>query len=164
MARSRALLVPVALALAACGGDEAPPPEAAPAGSMTLTSPAFAEGDTVPVRFTCDGEDVSPPLEWSGVPAEASELTLTLSDPDAPGGTFVHWAVSGIDPASTGVAEGGVPAAGTEQPNGFGGTGYGGPCPPEGDSPHRYVFTIAAQDDSGTALAAGELSASYGRS
>jgi Raf kinase inhibitor-like YbhB/YbcL family protein len=129
---------------------------------MELTSPAFSEGDTLDVRFTCDGEDLSPPLAWSDVPEATSELRLSLTDPDAPSGTFTHWLVTGIDPAAAGVGQGAVPEGGTEQPNDFGHAAYGGPCPPKG-APHRYVFTIEALDDVGIVLAAGELTTTYGR-
>ena len=129
---------------------------------MELTSPAFSEGDTLDGRFTCDGEDLSPPLAWSDVPEGTSELRLSVTDPDAPSGTFTHWLVTGIDPAAPGVGQGAVPPGGTEQPNSFGDAAFGGPCPPKG-APHRYVFTIEALDDVGIVLAAGELTATYGR-
>ena len=130
---------------------------------MEITSPAFSEGDTVPVRFTCDGDDVSPPLAWSGVPEGTSELRLSLTDPDAPSGTFTHWLVTGIDPASTGVDEGHVPTGGTEQENGFGDAAYGGPCPPPGRGAHRYVFAIEALDAAGNVLGSAEITTAYGR-
>ena len=129
---------------------------------MELTSPAFSEGDTLDVRFTCDGEDLSPPLAWSDVPEGTSELRLSVTDPDAPSGTFTHWLVTGIDPAAAGVGQGAVPPGGTEQPNSFGDAAYGGPCPPKG-APHRYVFTIESLDEVGIVLAAAELMTTYGR-
>ena len=129
---------------------------------MEIRSSAFAEGDTVPVRFTCDGDDVSPPLDWSGVPEGTAELRLTLTDPDAPGGTFTHWSVAGIDPSSSGVGEGSLPAGGTEQRNDFGSAAYGGPCPPRGRGPHRYVFTIDALDADGAALGSATLRTTFG--
>jgi Raf kinase inhibitor-like YbhB/YbcL family protein len=129
---------------------------------MKLESPAFSEGDTLDPRFTCDGENLSPPLTWSGVPEGASELRLGVTDPDAPSGSFTHWMVSGIDPSAPGVGQGAVPAGGTEEPNGFGDAAYGGPCPPKG-APHRYVFTIEALDDAGIVLASAELTSTYGR-
>ncbi|TDC75541.1 YbhB/YbcL family Raf kinase inhibitor-like protein, partial [Actinomadura sp. 7K507] len=88
--------------------------------------------------------DASPEVRWSGVPAACLELVLTCEDPDAPGGTFVHWALAGIPPERDGLG------AGEERPriakgrNGFGENGYGGPQPPAGDPPHRYVFTLYA--------------------
>jgi Raf kinase inhibitor-like YbhB/YbcL family protein len=122
------------LALAGCGGGEQPsgaPPKAEE--SMELTSPAFDEGGTIPTKYTCSGEELSPPLEWSGAPKEARELTLLVEDPDA--GNFVHWKLLGLPPAASAVEEGTDPDKDS---------GWEGPCPPEGDDPHRYVFTIYA--------------------
>jgi Raf kinase inhibitor-like YbhB/YbcL family protein len=119
------------------------PPPAAP-DRIRLTSPAFAPNAPIPARFTCDGDGVSPPLEWSGVPEGTRSLALLMEDPDAPDGTFVHWALYGIAPATTGLRQGAVPADAREGENSFGDEGYGGPCPPEGDEAHRYVFTIYA--------------------
>jgi Raf kinase inhibitor-like YbhB/YbcL family protein len=129
---------------------------------LKIESSAFSEGDTVPVEFTCDGDNVSPPLTWSGVPEDAAELRLSLKDPDAPRGTFTHWSVGGIDPSSSEVARGTVPAGGTEERNSFGEAGYGGPCPPSGAT-HRYVFTVEAVDARGEVLASAELTTTYGR-
>jgi Raf kinase inhibitor-like YbhB/YbcL family protein len=109
-----------------------------------LTTSAFAPGEGIPSRHTCEGEDVSPALAWSGVPDGTRSLALVVSDPDAPGGTFFHWLAWGIDPAANGLGEGeAAPAEGT---NDFGSTGYGGPCPPRGHGPHRYVFRLCALD------------------
>lgn len=110
--------------------------------TIQLTSAAFAEGGTIPRRYTCDGEDRPPPLTWSGLPEGTVELALVVDDPDAPRGTFVHWVVWGLDPAAGGLVEGEVRAR--QGRNGFGNQGYGGPCPPKGDEPHRYVFTLFA--------------------
>jgi Raf kinase inhibitor-like YbhB/YbcL family protein len=112
-------------------------------GSMRLTSPAVETDGKLPAQFTCDGEDVSPPLEWSGIPGDAAELVLHLRDPDAPGGTFTHWIVYGIDPAVTGLEQGSVPEGAREGATNFGRNGYGGPCPPAGPA-HRYIFTLLA--------------------
>jgi Raf kinase inhibitor-like YbhB/YbcL family protein len=128
-----------------------------------ITSPAFSEGDTVPIQFTCDGDDVSPPVSWSGVPEDAKELRISLRDPDAPSGTFTHWLVSGIDPSSSNVGRGMVPAGGKEEMNSFGETGYGGPCPPRGDDPHRYVLVVEALGATGDILASAELTTTFGR-
>ena len=128
-----------------------------------VESSAFSEGDTVPIHFTCDGENVSPPLRWSGTPEDATELRISLRDPDAPGGTFTHWLVSGIDPSSSDIGQGDVPVGGTEEVNSFGERAYGGPCPPPGDDPHRYVFTIEALDSAGNVLASADLTTTYGR-
>jgi Raf kinase inhibitor-like YbhB/YbcL family protein len=154
--------------LVACGGGAAEPtptPPSSPLPSVTrivLESPAFEEGTPIPAAFTCDGEDVSPPLRWSGVPEEAASLTLTLYDPEAPGGGFLHWHVTGIDPVTRAVARGEAPP-GEEQTNGFGETGYGGPCPPEGDPPHNYRFILEALGPDGTVIGAGTLTGRYGR-
>jgi hypothetical protein len=137
-----------ALAGLACGcGDqtvEGPPPEA-PA-TIRVTSTAFAEGEAIPREYTCDGDDVSPPLEWDGVPADARALALVVEDPDAPGGTFVHWTLLDLPAGSSGLGSGERPAGASEAKSSFGDRGYGGPCPPEGDAPHRYVFLVYALD------------------
>jgi Raf kinase inhibitor-like YbhB/YbcL family protein len=170
--------------LAGCGGgdDEAVvtgPPPSAP-DEIRLTSPAFEQDGTIPERFTCDGEDTSPPLEWSGVSKEAAEFALLVEDPDAPGATFVHWLLLGIDRATRGLAEGETPPGAEEAKTSFGDEGYGGPCPPEGDDPHRYVFTLYALQGpldvdadaspaevraaiGEAALARGQLTGRYGR-
>ena len=95
-------------------------------------------------RHGCDGEDLSPPLDWSGVPAEARSLALIVDDPDAPSGTFTHWLAWGIDPAASGLDE--DERAPVEGRNDFGATGYRGPCPPPGHGRHRYVFRLHALD------------------
>ena len=132
------LLVGIA---AGCGG-RAPSvktPEAA--ATMTVTSSAFGDGGDIPRRHTCDGENLSPPLAFGGVPSGTGELALLVEDPDAPGGTFVHWVAWGIDGTRPVLAEGEAPAgSGT---NDFGRAGYGGPCPPRGPA-HRYVVTVFA--------------------
>ena len=120
---------------------------------LELRSTAFAEGAPIPVRHTCEGADVSPPLAWSELPAGTVSLAILVDDPDAPGGTFTHWLAWGIDPVPGILAEGAAPPG--EGRNGFGGRGYRGPCPPRGDGPHRYVFRMFALDaplqlDSGT--------------
>jgi Raf kinase inhibitor-like YbhB/YbcL family protein len=115
-------------------------------GGIELRSPAFADRAPIPKRFSRLGGNVSPPLEWSGVPPAAVELVLLCEDPDAPSGTFVHWVVTGIDPGATGVAEGGTPQGGTAYRNGFGEQGWSGPQPPPGN-PHRYLFRLFAVDE-----------------
>jgi Raf kinase inhibitor-like YbhB/YbcL family protein len=154
----------VAILLAACDGDADVAQEPGEGGAMfEVESSAFSEGDTVPRQFTCDGENVSPPLRWSGTPEDATELRISLRDPDAPGGTFTHWLITRIDPSSSDIGQGTVPAGGTEEVNSFGERGYGGPCPPPGDDPHRYVFTVEALDSAGNVLASAELTTTYGR-
>ncbi len=91
---------------------------------------------------------MSPPLIWSGVPEGTLELVLLCEDPDAPGGSFLHWLVTGIDPRSSGVAEGERPPGGQEWPNGFGRLGWGRPMPPPGHGAHRYVFRLWAVSES----------------
>jgi Raf kinase inhibitor-like YbhB/YbcL family protein len=106
---------------------------------MDLTSPDFDEGQEIPKRHTCDGDNAPPELRWSGVPSDVVELALTCEDPDAPSGVFVHWVAWAIPP-SAGRLTGG--AGGVQGRNGFGKEGYGGPCPPPGHGPHRYQFTL----------------------
>ena len=110
---------------------------------LEISSDAFSDGGPIPQRHTCEGENISPPLAWSA-PPEARSMALILDDPDAPSGTFVHWLAWGIDPGAGGLAEG--QAAPVEGTNGFGDTGYGGPCPPPGHGPHRYFFRLHALD------------------
>jgi Raf kinase inhibitor-like YbhB/YbcL family protein len=117
-----------------------------------LTSAAFRHGEPIPRRHTCEGEDVSPALAWSGIPPEARSLAVIVDDPDAPGGTFTHWLAWRIDPTAGELAEG--QAAPVEGGNDFGSTGYRGPCPPPGHGPHRYFFRLYALD-SELELAAG---------
>lgn len=131
---------------------------------MEIESPSLEEGEIVPVEFTCDGEEVSPPLSWSEAPEGTDSLTLVVDDPDAPGDTFVHWLVSGIPPDVTEVGRGEVPRGGTEQPNSGGRTSYVGPCPPEGDPPHRYRFMIRAIGPGGAVVGGATITARYGRS
>ena len=172
----RGVAVAVLILTAACGGEEAPEPQGQSppaatgeeAAEIRVTSALFATGGTIPVESTCDGENVSPPLAWTGVPEGAAELHLILEDPDAPGGTFTHWNVTGIPsaPDQTGwqyVPRGSVPEGGTEQPNDLGDGPYGGPCPPPGDEPHRYMFIVRALDEAGDVLAEGVLTGTYGR-
>lgn len=115
---------------------------------LTLSSPMLTVGGEVPDRFTCLGEDLSPPLDWAGAPDGTRSLALTLRDPDAPHGTFTHWLVYALPADSLGLSEGVTPNP--QLPNGayqgtnsFGKIGYGGPCPPPGPA-HRYVFTLYA--------------------
>jgi Raf kinase inhibitor-like YbhB/YbcL family protein len=114
---------------------------------MDLTSPNFEEGGRIPREHTCDGDDAPPELLWSGVPSSVVELALTCEDPDAHGGTFVHWAAWGIDPSSGRLPLGDGSGIRYGR-NGFGNSGYGGPCPPPGDGPHHYEFTLYALDQS----------------
>jgi len=109
---------------------------------VQLTSPAFAEGEPIPARHTCDGDDVSPVLAWSGAPDGTVGLALCLDDPDAGRYPFTHWLAWGLPPEG-GLGEGDpAPAEGR---NDFGAPGYRGPCPPPGKA-HRYVLTLYALD------------------
>ena len=102
---------------------------------------AWPDGAEIPVRHTCQGDDVAPALSWANVPPDAVELAVTVVDLDAAG--FVHWIVYGIDPQVTGLVENELPPPGLEWVNSFGAPTWGGPCPPL-DEPHRYQFTVHA--------------------
>lgn len=111
---------------------------------MKITSPAFKNNEFIPPQYTCDGQDVNPPLAISEVPENAQSLVLIMDDPDAPAGTWVHWTVWNIDPKTTEIAENSVPPGAIEGMTDFGRSGYGGPCPPSGS--HRYFFKLYALD------------------
>jgi Raf kinase inhibitor-like YbhB/YbcL family protein len=117
--------------------------------TIKVMSTAFSEGGIIPKQYTCDGKDVSPPLTWSGVPDGAKSIALICDDPDAPGGTWVHWVLFNLPPKTEGLAEG-VASSKTIENGGKHGTndfrkfGYGGPCPPGGT--HRYYFKVYALD------------------
>jgi Raf kinase inhibitor-like YbhB/YbcL family protein len=116
---------------------------------MEITSSAFGSGEMIPAKYTCDGADFSPSLEWSGSPAGTKSLALVCDDPDAPMGTWVHWVIYDIPPSATMLAEGitrekDLPGGGTQGINDFRKIGYGGPCPPGGT--HRYFFRLYALD------------------
>lgn len=124
------------------------------AQNMTLTSSAFANGTAIPAIFTCSGQDISPPLSWSGAPAGTQSLALTVIDPDAPVKPFVHWLIFNL-PASTSSLAQGVPPSkngpdgSLQGRNDFNAEGYRGPCPPPGPA-HHYHFTVYALDRSVT--------------
>lgn len=115
--------------------------------AFNVKSPDFSEGQTIPKKFTCEGEDLSPELDWADVPQGTKSLALICEDPDAPMGTFIHWVVYDI-PANLNKLEKGVKLAGGIKTGitGFGKTGYGGPCPPKGHGTHRYFFILRALD------------------
>ena len=142
--------------------------------SIIVTSSAFEEGGSIPRRHTCDADDVSPPLAWTGAPDGAAAFAVIVDDPDARG--WVHWIVADIPAETASVAEGESP--GTDGRNDFGRNGWGGPCPPSGS--HRYSFEVVALSDrlglpagfsadelraamEGKVLASGRLTASYRR-
>jgi Raf kinase inhibitor-like YbhB/YbcL family protein len=109
--------------------------------TVRLTSPAFGEGQPIPRPYTCDGEDRIPPLAWEGLNPYAREVALVVEDPGAPRRPFVHWVVWGLPPFAR--LDGGRLPEGTRQGrNGYGRRAWDGPCPPRGDPPHKYVFTL----------------------
>lgn len=118
---------------------------------LALTSKAFANGDLIPRKYTCDGDNLSPPLSWSGLPAGVKSLLLSCRDPDAPNGTFQHWVAYNIPAEFAGLDEG-VPRASQSLPftqaiNDFCREGYDGPCPPHAHGRHHYHFRLAALRD-----------------
>jgi Raf kinase inhibitor-like YbhB/YbcL family protein len=143
---------------------------------LTVTSPAFENSKNIPSKYTCDGNDVNPPLNIEGIPKEAKSMVLIVEDPDAPMGLWIHWVVWNIPPTST-IKENSAP--GTQGLNTSGKRAYGGPCPPSGT--HRYFFRVYALDTvldlgsnsekenveeaiQGHALAKGEIIGLYRRS
>jgi Raf kinase inhibitor-like YbhB/YbcL family protein len=126
-------LVLVGIGLAACQADMNDV-------RMTLTSEAFADGEAIPSKHTCDGEDVSPPLAWSGAPDGTGAFAVIVRDPDSAG--FVHWVLADIPRDTTSLDEGSGDSAGIPGQTDFGRVGWNGPCPPSGE--HRYVFTLYA--------------------
>lgn len=144
-----ALVCVVTTLVAGCGGGNG----TAPSGSdpvavsdslepMRLSSPAFEDGAMIPIRYTCDGDDVSPPLHIDDTPSGTVTIGLLVDDPDAPGETWIHWLAFDIAPTSE-IAED-VGSLGTAGVNSWGDPGYGGPCPPSGT--HRYVHHVFALD------------------
>jgi len=130
---------------------------AGPASAFEISSPAVGAGNTVPIKYTangfgCSGLNLSLPLEWKDVPADAKSLALTMFDPDAPTGSgFWHWLVVNLPPSTAGLPEGAGEVGNAKLPTGSvqargdaGVSGYFGPCPPEGDPPHHYIITIFA--------------------
>jgi Raf kinase inhibitor-like YbhB/YbcL family protein len=126
--------------LAACSPAEPDSNQEAEVTTMLLTSGSFDDGGTIPSRHTCDEADISPPLAWSDVPDGTQSFALIVEDPDARG--FVHWLLINVPGATRELPEGEGDAIGTPEPNDFGRSGWGGPCPPSGQ--HRYVFTLYA--------------------
>lgn len=137
--RRLSLAVALTVALGACASGVTPSPSAGLA-TLALRSPAFADGATIPVQYTCDGDDVSPPLAWEGVPDGVAAFALIVQDPDA--GGFVHWVLTDIPEDLGGLPEGQGDAIGAPAATSFGRPGWGGPCPPSGE--HHYVFTLLA--------------------
>jgi Raf kinase inhibitor-like YbhB/YbcL family protein len=114
------------------------------AGDFRIASPDFTDGASIPARFTCEGQNISPALAIIGAPATAKSLVLIVDDPDAPGGTFTHWLVWNIPPATSRIPSDAAPSAARVGTDDFGTLGYSGPCPPSGT--HRYFFRLSALD------------------
>jgi len=117
---------------------------------MELKSTAFQDGERIPAKYTCEGQDISPPLTWNGIPEQTQSLALIMDDPDAPGGIFTHWVIFNMPPDSRQLpqavaTQSQLPSGALQGKNDFGRLGYGGPCPPPG-YPHRYRFTLYALD------------------
>ena len=193
MLGSRRLLAGTILlgALAACGGGaiSKPLPTPAPVSGSTpvplaLSTGAFPDAGEIPVRYSCDGDDISPDLSWNAAPTGTETFTVIMDDPDAPGGTWVHWMAFNIPGDKLGLSENQpkadrMPGGGLHGKNSWGNSEYGGPCPPGGPG-HTYRFFLYAVDTSldlpagasrqqvgealsGHVLAEGRLAAIYGR-
>jgi Raf kinase inhibitor-like YbhB/YbcL family protein len=148
-------IFPLALlltALAGCGAAKDQPMNQTVA-RFALTSTDIGDGKPIPQAFTCDAAGQSPQLSWGEPPAGTKSLALVMDDPDAPGGTFRHWGAYDIPPL-TRTIERGQPV-GRQAINGFGESGYGGPCPPKGHGTHHYRFKLYALDVAGLTLPAG---------
>lgn len=110
---------------------------------MELTSPEFENGEMIPARYTCDDENISPPFEIIDIPEGTKSFVLTMTDPDAPNGAFIHWTVWNISPITTYIEEDSPPPEAVQGKTSSGKTGYSGPCPPRGET-HRYFFNLYA--------------------
>ena len=175
----------VTLTIAGCGSSGAPSEETGTAEigttPLAVASPNMQNGGVIPKQFTCDGAGTRPSLSWAGVPAKAMEVAILVGDPDAPGGTFVHWTMWGLQPTSRGqIGSGALPAGAIQGANSARRVGWTPPCPPKGDKPHHYIFGVyalrkrlgfkAGEDPArvvpavrAAAIASGSLTASYGR-
>lgn len=122
-----------------------PTPKATSISKMKLASAAFSENQMIPQKYTCDGDNLSPPLTISEIPENTQSLVLIMDDPDAPSRTFVHWTMWNIDPSTREIPERSVPSGAVQGLTDFGSKGYGGPCPPSGT--HRYIFKLYALDE-----------------
>jgi hypothetical protein len=129
--------------LAACGDESVTPPAPDAPASITVTSRTFAEGRPIPADNTCRGAGEPPALAWTGVPPAATSLALVVDDPDAPGGTYVHWVLYDLQPKD-GTLAGPAPSGAREAANSDGDEGWTPPCPPSGT--HHYRFTVYALD------------------
>lgn len=136
----RTLILTLMAALPAAALADPPKPAAPP---LDVTSTAFQNNAAIPTEYTCEGTGAAPPLTWSRVPTAAKSIAILVEDPDAPGGTFTHWLVTGIPPTTTSLS-GELPAGAMASKNGKGAMGYAAPCPPSGR--HRYRFDVFALD------------------
>lgn len=112
--------------------------------ALTVSTTAFAPGETIPLQHTCSGADQSPPITWTGAPPDTTSFAVVVDDPDAPGGTWVHWTTWNLPATTTGLAAGA--ALGVQGVTSWGSTGWKGPCPPKGSGAHRYFFRVYALD------------------
>ena len=147
--RAALALALIMLLVTAC---QTPAVDTSNAVQFKLSSPAFQDSGLIPQKFTCQGDNVSPELNWNEAPANTKSFALIMDDPDAPGGTFTHWVLFDIPAATKQLAEG-QPPIGTGGNNGLSQTGYMGPCPPSGI--HRYYFRLYALDAPSLNLKAG---------
>lgn len=145
------LLLMLVPAFVACtfGEERAPASEENVPLSIELSSPAFDPGNTIPVAYSCDGDNISPPLQWRNVPQGTQSLALIMDDPDAPGNAWVHWVLYNIPAQTSELPENvapadSVPGGGSQGDNSWNRVDYGGPCPPSGS--HRYFFKLYALD------------------
>jgi Raf kinase inhibitor-like YbhB/YbcL family protein len=177
-------ILAVLIGVSACGRTTQPESQPLPDATLSVTSTAFDAEDNIPPEYSCDGEDMSPPLSWSDPPADTQSLVFLVDDPDAPVGTWTHWVLFNIPPTARSLPQA-IPSdpetggTGIHGSNSWDRLGYGGPCPPNG-SAHRYYFTLYALDTilnleagadkaaveqamTGHILAKGELMAYYSR-
>ena len=152
---TRLAAVLLVTALASCGAakDANQMDDSATVAHFAMSSQDISEGQPIPPRFTCDGGDQSPALSWERPPAGTKSLAVIVDDPDAPGGTFMHWGAYDIPATTRSIARGKV--VGKQGVNGFGKSGYGGPCPPRRHGPHRYRFKLYALDVAALEVAEG---------
>lgn len=147
---ARCLVVSAVVAIVIACAPNAPAPREEGEMALHVSSAAFPDGASVPRKYTCDGQNVSPPLAWNGAPPGTQTFALVLDDPDAPRGVFTHWILFDL-PAATNQLPEAIPPdeqltdAARQGKNDFGRVGYGGPCPPPGPA-HRYHFTLYALD------------------
>ena len=114
------------------------------AAPFAVTSPAFGDNTQIPAEYSCNGRNVPPPLRWENPPPGTESLALVVDDPDAVGGLYIHWVVTGIPPTATGIVEGALPQGAQVSLNSGGKAAYLGPCPPAGTGVHHYRFQLYA--------------------